>query len=423
MRIENLTASQNGNAARISATFIWEERDHPSQEIYFQTPDAFADYLSCSPHPFLVGGIVPAMRWGEKRIAVPEPICPELREGLMTAMEWLALWHGPPRTPVRIESPPRVCAPLVRPERAASFLSGGVDSLATLRINRLAFPREHPRSIRDCLFVHGFDIGARREADRESETYDRALRLVTEVANDAGASLVPVLTNVRYLDKDVPFWIYEFYGAAMASVAHALASRISCVSIATSHDIHNVNPVGSHPLLDPNFGCSYLQVRHDGVRLSRLEKVRLVAGWEVGLQRLRVCTENPPGQINCGRCPKCVRTMMELLAVGKLASCAAFPEQDVSRKLLSTIDLTQKYDPNYYGELVEPLKDLGRDDLVEVIECKIAEYYRRRKWVEERDWKGAVKRFDRRFLRSGLYRSWKTLRPHVQQRSRRGAGQ
>ena len=410
MRIENLRSERKANRARVVATVAWEDCDRPGRDIYFETEEAFAEELVCNPNAFLVASVLPAMRNGEQRIVIDGNICPELRNGLMTAMGWLQHWYGEPRRSVRIESNPGIQQPIPIPQRAGSFLSGGVDSLAVLRKNRLDFPRDHPRSIRDCIIVHGFDIGGLAESDSEAETFKLAVSALSEIVDDAQVTLIPIATNIRHLDDDIPFWIHECDGAALSAVAHSMSRRLTSVSIASSFNIANSRPRGVHPLLVPNYGSTALRILHEGILLSRLEKVRLVADWDAALRNLRVCTWNPPGMLNCGVCEKCIRTMLQLVAVGKLADSPAFPENDVSREALESMRVTKGLQVSWLADLLDPLREQGRLDLVQVIENKQKEYYKHLAWEEERDWKGAVKRFDRRFLGSGLFRSYKFLR-------------
>lgn len=414
MRIENLRSEQEQDKARVAATVVWEDNDRPTREIFFETDQAFAEDLHCNPHAFLVGCLVPAWHHGEERIAIDATICPQLRNGLLTNMGWLGQWAGSPRRPLRIEARPGVPPPSPpRRERAGSFLSGGIDSLATLRCNRLQFPPEHRRSIQDCLLVHGFDIGGREDSGSEVEVFERALGSLSAIIEDAKVTLIPVSTNIRHLDDGGRFWIFEFHGAALASVAHAFSSRLTWVAIASTYDIPNLSRWGSHPLLDPNYSSADLQIHHDNLRMSRLEKVRLVADWDVALSHLRVCTYNPPGMPNCGRCEKCLRTMLELVAVGKLVHAPTFPHKDVTEEMLHSLCITNGYQNSCYRELIDPLKAQGRQDLAGVLEAKSGEFQKLLAWQEERDLKGAVKRFDRRFLGSSLFRSYESIRQRL----------
>jgi hypothetical protein len=413
MRIENLRAEERGQRHAVAATVIWEDCDRPQRDIYLEVDAAFAQYLTLDPHTFLLAGLVPAMRHGERRVAIDETICPELRDGLLTNMLWLQRWYGPPRQPVEIEARPGVRSPRPRrEERAGSFLSGGLDSLATLRANRLDYPLDHPRSIRDCLVVYGFDFGGRDGAEQSCGSFELAVSALSTIAKDAGVTLIQVCTNLRHLDDDVDFWMQEFHGAALAAVAHAFSSRLTRINVASTAVIPRTLPWGSHPLLDPNYSSTDLQICYDGLRYSRLDKARLVAGWDAALRNLRVCNENPETALNCGRCEKCVRTMLEFLAAGGLSRALAFPAQDVSRELLEealSVDCL-RYCVAEYTELIEPLIAQGRTDLAEVIQERFRQLDKYLAWEQEQDWKGVVKRFDRKVLGSTLYRSYKVTR-------------
>jgi hypothetical protein len=124
-------------------------------------------------------------------------------------------------------------------------------------------------------------------------------------------------------------------------------------------------------MLDPEYSSFDMRIRHRDLAMSRLEKLRLVAGWDVALQNIRVCLTNVQDRLNCGKCEKCVRTMLGLLAIGALDKTAAFVEDDVSPEFLSDFSITIRHREPFYRELIEPLRALGRDDLVRVIEEKM----------------------------------------------------
>lgn len=64
-----------------------------NRKVYFETDADFGQFLSCNPHAFLVGCIMPAMHHGEKRIFIDAEVCPKLRDGLITAMAWFRNWY------------------------------------------------------------------------------------------------------------------------------------------------------------------------------------------------------------------------------------------------------------------------------------------------------------------------------------------
>ncbi len=160
MLIENLRSENHGDTTRVSADVTWESCDRPCTELYFETVAEFAKDLVPNPNAFLIAAALPAMRHGEKRIAIQGAICPSVRNGLNTAIQILGAWYGAPRNQVVVEPTQGfIPSPHNDRRRVGFFFSGGVDSMATLRANRLDFPLDHPASIKDGIFVHGFDIG------------------------------------------------------------------------------------------------------------------------------------------------------------------------------------------------------------------------------------------------------------------------
>ena len=397
MKIENFRTEQQGSSVRSVATLIWENRDRPPQDIYFETTEEFAQGLTSNPHAFLIAGVIPAMRYGETRIAIEEEICPQLLEGLITNMNWLSHWFGEGRQPIPIEAPVQ-SQPLniSTSTRAGLFFSGGVDSLAALRNNRLNFPREHPGSIKDGLLVYGLLKGE----DEFTPAFKRVVDSVSEIAQDADMTLIPVNTNVythlRDLDLDFRFWRYEYQGAALAAIAHAFSHRLTTVSIASTYDLANLDVWGSHPLLDYNFSSSSLNIVHENLVLSRLAKIKLIADWDVALKNLRVCNKSQiykHNQLNCGQCEKCVRTMAALLALNILPQTKTFSASDITEShLVKGARISDPYEASCYRELILPLSAQNRYDLVRGIQRAISRY-------QEKDIKGIIKKIDRTLLK------------------------
>jgi hypothetical protein len=159
----------------------------------------------------------------------------------------------------------------------------------------------------------------------------------------------------------------------------AFANRLGSVSIASTFDIRSLIPHASHPLLDPYYSSSDLQIKHDGVALSRFEKTRIIADWELTASHLRVCNNMnhlESGTLNCGRCEKCVRTMLAFLALGILKSSTLFPVRDVSPELIESVGQLNTVSACFYPELLQPLTEIGRIDLVTAIRAKLRQYRR-----------------------------------------------
>jgi hypothetical protein len=403
MKIEDLKFEKKNVRAKVSAKVSWEDCDRPAYELYFETHEAFAESLTCNPHAFLIACIIPAMHYGEKRVIIDAEICPELLNGLITAMNWIRHWYyDPKRELVKIEAKRRSDLSAVRTsERAGFFFSGGIDAFATLRTNRLSFPLEHPWSIKDGLLVYGLEVDDR-------EAFEHVLCSLSDAAQHIGITLIPVYTNLYlvYRQEDrannFNFWTYEFQGAAFSAIAHAFARRFTVVSLASSSDMSHLFPQGSHPLLDSNYSSSELKIRHDGVTLSRLDKTKLIADWDNILQHLRVCNivkDYRPGMLNCGKCPKCILTKLALLAIGVVDQNPAFLKKGISSEMIRNSYINSSYTESCYRELIAPLAEKGHHDLVQAIEYKIAKYHN-----SESGWKAKIRQLDRKYLNGNLRR-------------------
>jgi len=402
MKIQNFRTEEQTDTKRVLATIVWEDCNRPKQDIYFATSRAFSEALSCNPHAFLVAGILPAMRSGEERVFIEADICPELAEGLATVMALLRHWYDPSRKLVRIEPSGwfKSVSPCKR-ERAGFFFSGGIDSLAVLRRNRLRFALEHPRSFKDGILVYGLNF----DSDDRPETFHHAVNELSVVAQDAQIRLVPVETNLRReLNpdlKDAQFWLYEFQSAGLAAVAHALTGTLNAASIASSHDFPHLMPFGTHPLVDPNYSSGNMRLYHEDVALSRFAKTKLLVDWEAGLQNIKVCPRNWPG-VNCGVCEKCIRTMLALLALGALERTRAFPKKSFGTEDIHEAIKTP-YANTHYEELIEPLEAIGREDLAHAIR------YAQARFRGETGFKGALRRLDHKFFDGGLAKFKRTV--------------
>jgi hypothetical protein len=186
-------------------------------------------------------------------------------------------------------------------------------------------------------------------------------------------------------------------GAALAAIAHALAGRFTNFSIASTDAIpclrflndQYFKPYGTHPLLDQHFSSTELLIHHDGVELSRFDKTRLIADWDLALNNLRVCNQYKKyrhDKFNCGRCEKCLRTKLALLALGALDRANSFADRDVSVDLVESALRFTPYSHGeythtvYHWELLEPLAHAGRGDLAQVLRRKLLSAQRQGRW-------------------------------------------
>jgi hypothetical protein len=372
MKLTNLHMRRNGDLIRAEASVRFEDNAQPARKIFIETETAFADAIFANPHAFAVGCLIPALYFGERRLALDEAICPRLKEGLETVMAIMHHWTGGRFRPLAIEAPLSPSA-LHRGKKrhAAIFLSGGMDSLAALKRIMDNYAPTHPGYPRDALLVHGFDIGGVVERGAKYHVFERAKAAMAPVAAAAGLTLIPVYTNIRHLCDNRDLWLNQFFGAVLAAAAHAFSARIDLAWLASSFDIPHLHPCGSHPLLDPEYGSHDLSIRHRDAGLARMEKLKIVAAWDVAFQNFRVCLANVPDRLNCGRCEKCLRTMLELETLGLLDKTRAFADDAVDPQWLDAFSITIRGRESFYEELLAPLRRRGRGDLADKIAAKL----------------------------------------------------
>ncbi|HEX6210250.1 MAG TPA: hypothetical protein VF136_05710 [Methylomirabilota bacterium] len=404
MKISNLRLETVEGGCRAVADVAWEDSDRPRSQLTFQTTPEWADALEPNPEAFLTACVPVAARHRERRVRVEGAVSPRLRDGLLAASHTMRQWYGttPPVPAIESDRGFTPGAPAGR-ARVVSMMSGGVDSLATLRANRLDYPSDHPGAVRECLIIHG--LNSRDFGDAAAERlaqYWRTVDGLGAVGRDAQVRLVPLVTNYRTIDPDYPAWAYKYHGAALAAAAHLFSGRFTRQLIPSSYDVQaSLRPWGSHPMTDPWYSSDRLEVQHHLAHLRRIDKVRLLADWEVGLQNIRACfwIDTPNGQLNCGRCDKCLRTMLELAAVGRLGHTAAFPSE-LTADMLHEDVIGTFYHKEYFLECVDLLAARGRDDLVRAVRRAIAAYDASKRVT----WKARLRAFDQRHTGGRLMR-------------------
>jgi len=328
---------------------IWEDCDQPSQEVYFECPASFEDDIAPNPNAFLLAGIMPATDRGEHRVQVEGSVCPELRNGLLAAF----------------------------------------------------------RVIRDCFFFLGFnryDFDAYGPVPERLQDFERRLERMSELAREAQINLIPVHTNIRFFARDSNAWNKRGMGAGLASIAHAFSPRIARVLIGSSGSIGIPLPWGTHPLLDPNFSSTNLEVRHDGLQLSRLQKTAIISDWPAAMRILQCCWQNEgiPTSINCGYCGKCLHTMIQLAALDKLDKTHTLPHVEITPQMVDNELLRDADDAASLQECIEHFSRKGRADLVEAIHKRIKRYHNE---IHRAGFRTAIKQWDQKLTCGLLTRS------------------
>lgn len=267
--------------------------------------------LSANNEAFLASAILPCMKVGGPLIAEGQ-VSQKFISGLTSIQEIHCMWDTSLN---RVEIKDIVPVPTTNhstENRIATFFSGGVDSFYTLL--------KHQDEITDLIFVHGLDIRLNDTRLREQTS-----KKLNEVATDLGKNLIEIETNIREFIDPYVRWGPLGHGAALAAIGHLLYPVLQRIYIPATHTYSDLFPWGSHPVLDHFWSSESLEFIHDGCEATRLDKVSLLAKYDVALRSLRVCWQNPNSSYNCGQCEKCLRTMINLKVNN--AYCTTFSKE------------------------------------------------------------------------------------------------
>ncbi len=301
--------------------------------------------LAPSLEGLLSMGLLPSMKTGATMHA-NGPVSPRFLEGQARNQHLFRFWK-PGYHPVAIEGAQLQPPHHPQAQRVGTFFSTGVDSSYTF-IN-------HQSEITDLIYLAGFDI-TRGDRSQYAQTAESARR----VAEHYNVNLVILETNIRdFMDRYV-FWGMA-HGTAMVGIGHLLSAHFRRIYVAASLDLERQIHWGTHPELDNNWSSETLEFIHDGTEARRIDKITRLASEPVLLQNLRVCVYPPGRELNCGRCEKCIRTMIALQAVGALEHCSAFEAPLDSRRIYRLYAQEDRLHTAFIAENLEALEKNGRD--------------------------------------------------------------
>ena len=280
-------------------------------DVWFEVPTRLADNLTTRLDPFACALFLVAQRLGE-RLVLEGPVDERVADGASECMPLMAHWNPGKYALTGLVATERVRAPETMGLRAATAFSGGSDSMYTVRRRLPGREDSVPPIVARAVFVHGFDIPV-----DDHRNYRECLRIYTRELAPLGVEVVPIRTSIRLLRPRTPW--DDLHNPCLAAVAHLLEGLWSLFFVPSSHTTETgYEPNGSHPFLHLMLSSTATQVRTDGLDHGRREKTMLVADWDVAQRSLRMCWKEIDGVMNCGRCGKCLRRMMQMRALGVL---------------------------------------------------------------------------------------------------------
>ncbi|MDX6594994.1 MAG: hypothetical protein QOI72_376, partial [Solirubrobacterales bacterium] len=187
-----------------------------------------------------------------------------------------------------------------------------------------------------------------------------------EAAAALGLPLHVVETNIRGLSDPLVPW--EAYSACpLAAVALFFEPLFGRVLIAGDTDHETQLPGGPSRMVDQLWSTERLEIVDDGGRFSREQRLQRIVDHPVVQRTLRVCWENPDGAYNCGRCRKCMLTMVSLEAIGARERIATFPAE-LDLGLFDGFEIPQAISLVLWEDVLATTRAAGRPDLERAVE-------------------------------------------------------
>ncbi|HET7507548.1 MAG TPA: hypothetical protein VFJ53_04260 [Solirubrobacterales bacterium] len=308
----------------------------------------------------LAMSLVPAMTQGgvlQVEGAVSPRVLRMQREFQGIERAWSQVWNSeaPPLEEVAVEAGTRSVPAPNGDGRVAAFFSGGVDSWATL----LSEPE-----ITDVIFLKGADI-LPNLTPLHVGLGERVESVLGGVAEELGKQLHVVEFNVREFSEPFVDWGF-FFNSPLCAVALYFESLFDRVLIPSDTNHANQPPYGSARMIDGLWSSEALEIADHGGRLTRFERIQLIAPNPLVQRSLRVCYMNHDQLYNCGRCPKCNFTMICLEALGLKERFTTFPDEFDFTVLEDYVPAEQIH-LVLWEEGLHGVEQLGREDLAAVI--------------------------------------------------------
>jgi hypothetical protein len=370
VQVDQLRLEPWGEGRELSGRVTFHGAGLEPERLWFRSPVAPAGQPDGSP--FLAALLMLSMRLAEP-LHIEGPVSPLLVESVPRVSLVLRSWW-----PWLVEPEVSVAQAAAPADAHATgvFFTRGVDSWHSA----LETLDEGAVDVR-LLGWPGADLPVYETGEYEAES---AVEL-RDAAAVAGARLDLVESNARRIVNPHVHWS-DCHGGLLAAVALAHGG-LAEARVAGTLPLGNLVALGSHPLLDPLWSTEATRVVHHTPETTRVDKIAALGPRPGVLARLRVCDHTRPTG-NCGRCGKCVRTMIGLELCG-LSGSAPFDET-LTPGRIRRLSVRTSVERAFGEELLEAAGRQGRSDLSEPLQLAFAadqaQRARRRASVVARRW-------------------------------------
>ncbi len=229
-------------------------------------------------------------------------------------------------------------------------------------------------------------------SSKSTGTFKMAIERNTHFIQSFGKALIPVEHNHYPFGYRYNLSRLLTQGSVLASVGLLLGFHRVYVPSAFSYT--QLIPLGSHPLIDPLWSNDCPEIIHDGCEARRTEKIEKICESESALANLRVCFQDM--NINCGKCEKCLRTMIPLKLLG--VSDAPFPPLPTAG-IIRKSHIPDEIEKSFFRESIDLAVRSGDQEMLDALYRCLRRNERRQLLVE----------FDRVFLNGIIKKAYRKI--------------
>jgi hypothetical protein len=329
--------TESSDAIRLSTSFEIQEK---AFELWFEIPIAFKEYVTDTGDAFLLATLFPAMRANLPIRIHNRSVSRSLLRNLQEVQRAWYQWKPRDYAIVPIEC--TVSEDKIRAKEVVlSAFTGGVDGAFVLWNNLVNQENQFPYPIEAMMYVEGFHIPLQEK--EASAKLTRDLRKIAEVLQ---IEFITVRTNLRRFGN----W-YDFHGAALASCLSLFKRKFTSGMLGSSHPYAYLRfPWGSNPVTDTLMSSSDFSILNYGGGFTRIQKIEKLSTWSPFQEVVNVCIRSYYS--NCGRCEKCIRTLLSYRALG-LPAPLTFQETTLNPIKILTLRAYQPQEIKDYTTIVQ----------------------------------------------------------------------
>lgn len=310
--------------ARLSADIIIDGKEC---NLWYEVSDEYADGLCADRGDAFVLAVLYYAMVKKHDIVSEAPLTWELKEGIERDFLDVVCEAFPGRKPYHVVITSACCNPILKERQvSATGISCGVDSLYSVK-RRLVDGVS--KDVGDQYLVLN-DVHGAVVNDSESKHAARWERLLNQARRFSKKSNIPLIVGrTNFNANAIPGLSFEFSTTSgNLFSAFAMQNLFTDYYLASGGPLENLRDCiegGIFSVQPDDYDLLYcaavstrsLKVVSDGLAF-RVEKIRALSDWPLAQNFLDVCHVHAEGSVKNGTndCPKCMHTVVELLAQG-----------------------------------------------------------------------------------------------------------